>query len=161
MTEKEKWYELDYRPEIEALEKRRDPDLRKPCHLKKSQLNCYDDCVRYSELEADWNWPNHWPLDENKEARTPEQVKLCIRFGKRIEFLFALQHKDDIKVMPTMYSIDHQDEYDMIFNNGDKYEVKSSRERAENHKKKHPDVIVAYPENSSNLNEQSKFVIMK
>ena len=163
MTEKEKWFELEYEDEIKAIEKRRDPMLRRFRRIRKSELNCYDDCVRLAELEADWNWYNYWPLsklNDFKELRTPEQVKFDIRTGKRIEFLFALQHKDEIKIMPTIYSLKHNEFYDMIFKNDDKYEVKTSKAKAEAHKNKHQDVFVAYPVDSSNLSIDSKFVIL-
>lgn len=164
MTEKEKWFELGYADEIKAIEKRQDPMLRRSRYVKKSELNCYDDCVRLSELEADWNWYNYWPvskLNGFEEIRSPEQVKFDIRTGKRIEFLFALQHKDEIKIMPTIYSLEHNDFYDMIFKNGDKYEVKTSKAQAEVYKEQHPDVIVAYPVDSSNLNADSEFIILR
>ena len=161
MTEKEKWFELGYEAEIKLVEQRRDSMLRRFRHLKKSELNCYDDCIRQAELEADWNWYNYWPISKNNEPRTPEQVKFDIRTGKRIEFLFALQHKDEIETMPTIYSLEHNESYDMIFKNGDKYEVKTSKELAESYKQKHPDVIVAYPVDSSNLNICSEFAILR
>lgn len=164
MTEKEKWFELGHETEIKHVERRRDPMLRRPRHVKKSELNCYDDCVRLAELEADWNWYNYWPLSKLnsfEEPRTPEQVKFDIRTGKRIEFLFALQHKDEIKTMPTIYSLEHNEFYDMMFRNGDKYEVKTSKAQAEAYKEQHPDVIVAYPVDSSNLNAGSEFIILR
>lgn len=164
MTEKEKWFELGYADEIKCVEQRRDSMLRKSRHIKNSELNCYDDCIRLSELESDWNWYNYWPLsklNDFEELRTPEQVKFDIRTGKRIEFLFALQHKDEIKTMPTIYSLEHNEFYDMIFKNGDKYEVKTSKAQAEAYKEKHSDVVVAYPVDSSNLNVDSKFIILR
>lgn len=164
MTEKEKWFELGYEDEIRLAEKRRDLMFRGPRCIEKSELNCYDDCVRLSELEADWNWYNYWPmskLDGFEGPRTPEQVKFDIRTGKRIEYLFALQHKDEIDTMPTIYSLEHNEFYDMIFKNGDKYEVKTSKAQAEDYKEKHPDVVVAYPVDSSNLNIDSEFIILR
>ena len=63
MTEKEKWFELGYADEIKCVEQRRDSMLnsmlRKSRHIKNSELNCYDDCIRLSELEADWNLIGH------------------------------------------------------------------------------------------------------
>lgn len=170
MTEKEKWFELGlelglkYEDEIKSLEKRRDPMLRRPRNVKKSELNRYDDRVRLAELEADWNWYNYWPLSTLngfEESRTPEQVKFDIRIGKRIEFLFALQHKDEIDTMPTIYSLKNNNLYDMIFKNDDKYEVKTSKAQAEAYKEQHPDVVVAYPVDSSNLNVDSEFIILR
>ena len=163
MTEKEKWFELGYKDEIKSIEKRRDPMLRRPRYVKKSKLNCYDDYIRLADLEADWNWYNYWPLfklNGFEEPRTPEQVKFDIRTGKRIEFLFALQHKDEIDTMPTIYSLEHNDFYDMIFKNGDKYDVKTSKAQAKVYKEKYPDVVVAYPVNSNNLNVNSEFIIL-
>ena len=164
MTEKEKWYELGYAVEIKSAEQRRDPMFRSPRHIKKSELNCFYDCVKLACLEADWNWYNYWPLSKLngfEEPRTPEEVKLDIRTGKCIEFLFALQHKDEIKTMPTIYSLKHNEFYDMIFKNGDKYEVKTSKAQAEAYKEKHPDVVVAYPVDSINLNADSEFIILR
>ena len=100
-------------------------------------------------------------LNGFEKPRTPECVKFDIRTGKRIEFLFALQHKNDIKEMPTIYSLNHNEFYDMIFKNGDKYEVKTSKAQAEAYRIKHQDVVVAYPFNSSNLNANSKFIILR
>ena len=63
--------------------------------------------------------------------------------------------------MPTIYSLEHNDFYDMIFKNGDKYEVKTSKTQAKAYKDKHQDVVVAYPVNSSNLNASSEFIILR
>ena len=50
MTEKEKWFELGYKDEINLIEQRRDSMLRMPRNVKKTELNCYDDCIRLAEL---------------------------------------------------------------------------------------------------------------
>lgn len=76
MTAKEKWIKLGYKDEIEASEKRRDPDLRKERHLDKSELTNIDDCYSLAAIEADWNWYNYWPgVNEIGNLRTPEEVK--------------------------------------------------------------------------------------
>ncbi len=157
MTAKEKWIELGYTDEIEASEKRRDPDLRKERHLDKSELTNIDDCYSLAAIEADWNWYNYWPgVNEIGNLRTPEEVKFDIRKGKSAELLYALYHIDEIEVMPTIFALEPNPEYDMIFKNGDKYDVKSSRKAAVAHKEKFPNVKVAYLKDKSTM----KFVVV-
>ena len=139
-----------------------DNNMHKEQRLSKDKLTSLFDCIRWANNESYWNWYNYWPIvkiNGKDNFRAPKEVHDDIFFGKLIEFIFAMQHRDEIDIWPTVYSKDAFEEYDLVFKNRDKYDVKSSREAAEMYKKKFPHVKVAYPKDKENL-ENMEFVVI-
>ena len=163
MTDAEReWRHLGYGDQIDELKKTLDdPTLNRPYKartLKPDELETFDDCMRLAKQESEYNWFNYWPYKGNDEdgaearkakinARTPEQCRLDISYGKFYELLAALKYKDELTEYPTVFQPEPRCEYDFKVKWGREYkcDCKSSSSQALAHVSKYKDGAAVYP----------------